>query len=187
MIYRVYVECKVDWRLKNRQRFVLQPAMGLPSGSGQVTKILGGNSHLYDYSRKFAINLAASYRIAGLFICCGVARKAYVPCVLRLLAFQYSPRNMFLDIARMGVNTAANLCTAGIHPRWALALSVRAINGIQQSRVVVWSIQQQTSGAGLPKLSSGEASKGVHWCYVDTKGMSDPAGCLTALTGMPPV
>ncbi len=66
-------------KYKKGQRFVLQPAMGLPSGysAGYSYEYFGGNA-TYMIIPEIVINLGCVLPYHGSYFCCGVTGRAYV-------------------------------------------------------------------------------------------------------------
>ncbi len=171
-------------KYKKGQRFVLQPAMGLPSGysAGYSYEYFGGNA-TYMIIPKSPLIWAAYYRITALIL---LRRRWQSLCAAFMRAYHANYHTtQYVYEHRMGVKPGGNIALLACAGPMGIGAIDYAINGgIQPSRVVVVDIDDKRL-AQVQKLLPVDlaASKGIELVYVNTKGMSDPVQTLRALTG----
>ncbi len=127
-------------KYKKGQRFVLQPAMGLPSGysAGYSYEYFGGNA-TYMIIPEIAINLGCVLPYHGSYF---AAASLAEPMCFSIIERYYSmpiitPRNMFMSIA-WASNLAAILHCWRVQVRWALALSITPLTAAYNRRGWWW-------------------------------------------------
>lgn len=120
-------------KYKKGQRFVLQPAMGLPGGysAGYSYEYFGGNA-TYMIIPEIAINLAAYYRITALILLRPRWRNRCAA-LLALIMPIITPRNMFMSIA-WASNLVAILRYWRVQARWELALLITPLTAAYNRR-----------------------------------------------------
>ncbi|ONG11041.1 oxidoreductase [Escherichia coli] len=171
-------------KYKKGQRFVLQPAMGLPSGysAGYSYEYFGGNA-TYMIIPEIAINLGCVLPYHGSYFAAASLAEPMC-CIIGAYHANYHTTQYVYE-HRMGVKPGGNIALLACAGPMGIGAIDYAINGgIQPSRVVVVDIDDKRL-AQVEKLLPVElaASKGIELVYVNTKGMSDPVQMLRALTG----
>ncbi|EOW5744755.1 zinc-binding dehydrogenase, partial [Escherichia coli O25:H30] len=171
-------------KYKKGQRFVLQPAMGLPSGysAGYSYEYFGGNA-TYMIIPEIAINLGCVLPYHGSYFAAASLAEPMC-CIIGAYHANYHTTQYVYE-HRMGVKPGGNIALLACAGPMGIGAIDYAINGgIQPSRVVVVDIDDKRL-AQVQKLLPVElaASKGIELVYVNTKGMSDPVQMLRALTG----
>ncbi|MFP1528417.1 alcohol dehydrogenase catalytic domain-containing protein [Escherichia coli] len=127
-------------KYKKGQRFVLQPAMGLPSGysAGYSYEYFGGNA-TYMIIPEIAINLGCVLPYHGSYFAAASLAEPMC-CIIGAYHANYcTPRNMFISIA-WASNLAAILHCWRVQVRWALALSITPLTAAYNRRGWWWSI-----------------------------------------------
>ncbi|HFU8570092.1 TPA: zinc-binding dehydrogenase [Escherichia coli] len=171
-------------KYKKGQRFVLQPAMGLPSGysAGYSYEYFGGNA-TYMIIPEIAINLGCVLPYHGSYFAAASLAEPMC-CIIGAYHANYHTTQYVYE-HRMGVKPGGNIALLACAGPMGIGAIDYAINGgIQPSRVVVVDIDDKRL-AQVQKLLPVDlaASKGIELVYVNTKGMSDPVQTLRALTG----
>lgn len=170
-------------KYKKGQRFVLQPAMGLPSGysAGYSYEYFCGNA-TYMIIPEIAINLGCVLPYHGSYFAAASLAEPMC-CIIGAYHANYHTTQYVYE-HRMGVKPGGNIALLACAGPMGIGAIDYAINGgIQPSRVVVVDIDDKRL-AQVEKLLPVElaASKGIELVYVNTKGMSDPVQTLRALT-----
>lgn len=126
-------------KYKKGQRFVLQPAMGLPSGysAGYSYEYFGGNA-TYMIIPEIAINLSCVLPYHGSYFA-AASLAELCAALLALIMPIITPRNMFMSIA-WASNLAAILHCWRVLAQWALALSITPLTAAYNRRGWWWSI-----------------------------------------------
>ncbi|MEB5864105.1 alcohol dehydrogenase catalytic domain-containing protein [Pseudomonas aeruginosa] len=126
-------------KYKKGQRFVLQPAMGLPSGysAGYSYEYFGGNA-TYMIIPEIAINLGCVLPYHGSYFAAASLAEPMC-CIIVLIMPIITPRNMFMSIA-WASNLAAILHCWRVRVRWALALSITPLTVAYNRHGWWWSI-----------------------------------------------
>lgn len=171
-------------KYKKGQRFVLQPAMGLPGGysAGYSYEYFGGNA-TYMIIPEIAINLGCVLPYHGSYFAAASLAEPMC-CIIGAYHANYHTTQYVYE-HRMGVKPGGNIALLACAGPMGIGAIDYAINGgIQPSRVVVVDIDDKRL-TQVQKLLPVElaASKGIELVYMNTKGVSDPVQTLRALTG----
>lgn len=120
-------------KYKKGQRFVLQPAMGLPGGysAGYSYEYFGGNA-TYMIIPEIAINLGCVLPYHALILLRPRWRNRCAA-LLALIMPIITPRNMFMSIV-WASNLAAILRYWRVQARWELALSITLLTAAYNRR-----------------------------------------------------
>ena len=170
-------------KYKKGQRFVLQPAMGLPGGysAGYSYEYFGGNA-TYMIIPEIAINLGCVLPYHGSYFAAASLAEPMC-CIIGAYHANYHTTQYVYE-HRMGVKPGGNIALLACAGPMGIGAIDYAINGgIQPSRVVVVDIDDKRL-AQVQMLLPVElaASKGIELVYMNTKGVSDPVQTLRALT-----
>ncbi|HEE9873592.1 TPA: zinc-binding dehydrogenase, partial [Citrobacter braakii] len=170
-------------KYKKGQRFVLQPAMGLPSGysAGYSYEYFGGNA-TYMIIPEVAINLGCVLPYHGSYFAAASLAEPMC-CIIGAYNANFHTTPYVYE-HRMGIKPGGNIALLACAGPMGIGAIDYAINGsIQPSRVVVVDIDEARL-AQAKKLLPVElaAEKGIELIYVNTTGMDSPTAMLRALT-----
>ncbi|HGY3859721.1 TPA: zinc-binding dehydrogenase [Enterobacter hormaechei] len=170
-------------KYKKGQRFVLQPAMGLPTGysAGYSYEYFGGNA-TYMIIPEVAINLGCVLPYHGSYFAAASLAEPMC-CIIGAYNANYHTTQYVYE-HRMGVKPGGNIALLACAGPMGIGAIDYAINGgIQPSRVVVVDINEARL-AQAEKLLPVElaAQKGIELIYVNTSELENPAATLRALT-----
>ena len=170
-------------KYKKGQRFVLQPAMGLPSGysAGYSYEYFGGNA-TYMIIPEIAINLGCVLPYHGSYFAAASLAEPMC-CIIGAYNANFHTTPYVYE-HRMGIKPGGSIALLACAGPMGIGAIDYAINGsIQPSRVVVVDIDEARL-AQAKKLLPVElaAEKGIELIYVNTFGMDSPTAMLRALT-----
>lgn len=170
-------------KYKKGQRFVLQPAMGLPSGysAGYSYEYFGGNA-TYMIIPEVAVNLGCVLPWHGSYFAAASLAEPMC-CIIGAYNANYHTTQYVYE-HRMGIKPGGNLALLACAGPMGIGAIDYAINGgIQPSRIVVVDIDEARL-AHARKLLPVElaAEKGIELIYVNTTGVDNPVAALRALT-----
>ncbi|EAX7139821.1 zinc-binding dehydrogenase [Salmonella enterica] len=170
-------------KYKKGQRFVLQPAMGLPSGysAGYSYEYFGGNA-TYMIIPEVAINLGCVLPYHGSYFAAASLAEPMC-CIIGAYNANYHTTPYVYE-HRMGVKPGGNIALLACAGPMGIGAIDYAINGgIQPARVVVVDIDEARLAQAKKLLPVKQAAeKGIELIYVNTAGMVDPAAQLRTLT-----
>lgn len=169
---------------KKGQRFVLQPAMGLPSGysAGYSYEHFGGNA-TYMIIPEVAVNLGCVLPYYGDYFAAASLAEPLC-CIIGAYKANYHTTPYVYE-HRMGIKPGGNLALLACAGPMGIGAIDYALNGdIHPSRIVVVDIDE-TRLAQAEKLLPVEqaAAKGIELIYVNTSGQENPVQALRELTG----
>lgn len=126
-------------KYKKGQRFVLQPAMGLPSGysAGYSYEYFGGNA-TYMIIPEIAINLGCVLPYHGSYFAAASLAEPMC-CIIGAYHANYHTTQYVYE-HRMGVKPGGTLHCWRVQVRWALALSITPLTAAYNRRGWWWSI-----------------------------------------------
>lgn len=171
-------------KYKKGQRYVLQPAMGLPSGysAGYSYEYFGGNA-TYMIIPKLAIDLGCVLPYHGSYFAAASLAEPMC-CIIGAYKANYHTTQYVYE-HRMGIKAGGNLALLACAGPMGIGAIDYAINGdIKPGKIVVVDIDEARL-AQAKKLLPVEmaASKGIELIYVNSKSLSNPAEALRELTG----
>ncbi|MCS2148302.1 zinc-binding dehydrogenase [Scandinavium manionii] len=171
-------------KYKKGQRFVLQPAMGLPSGysAGYSYEYFGGNA-TYMIIPEQAINLGCVLPYNGSYFAAASLAEPMC-CIIGAYKANYHTTPYVYE-HQMGIKPGGNLALLACAGPMGIGAIDYAIHGdIAPARIVVVDIDE-TRLAQAEKLLpvALAASKGIELIYVNTSEMENPQDELRALTG----
>ncbi|EKT55368.1 zinc-binding dehydrogenase [Providencia burhodogranariea] len=178
---------EVGKNLQNRyhkgQRFVLQPAMGLPSGysAGYSYEYFGGNA-TYMIIPEIAINLDCVLPYEGSYFAAASLAEP-MSCIIGAYNANYHTTPYVYE-HRMGTKPQGNLALLACAGPMGIGAIDYAINGgIQPKRIVVVDIDE-TRLAQAEKLLPKElaASKGIELHYINSAKLDNPQQELMHIT-----
>ena len=165
------------------QRFVLQPAMGLPSGysPGYSYEHFGGNA-TYMIIPKFAIELGCVLPYEGNYFAAASLAEPMC-CIIGAYNASYHTTQYVYEY-EMGIKPKGNLALLACAGPMGIGAIDYAINGnIEPGRVVVVDIDEQRLAQAEKLLPvAAAAEKGIELIYVNTSGIEDPQAYLRDLT-----
>lgn len=171
-------------KYKKGERFVLQPAMGLPSGysAGYSYEHFGGNA-TYMIIPEFAINLGCVLPYRGAYFAAASLAEPMC-CIIGAYKANYHTTPYVYE-HRMGIKPGGNLALLACAGPMGIGAIDYAINGgIAPKRIVVVDIDDARL-AQAQKLLPVElaASKGIELSYINTSALENPQQTLRELTG----
>ncbi|MEX9254220.1 zinc-binding dehydrogenase [Pseudenterobacter timonensis] len=170
-------------KFKKGQRFVLQPAMGLPSGysAGYSYEYFGGNA-TYMIIPEIAINLGCVLPYHGS---CFAAASLAEPmcCIIGAYKANYHTTQYVYE-HRMGIKPGGNLALLACAGPMGIGAIDYALNGnIRPSRVVVVDIDAARLAQAEKLLPVAQAAeKGIELIYINSATLDNPTAALRALT-----
>ncbi|TNV20926.1 zinc-binding dehydrogenase [Buttiauxella sp. B2] len=169
---------------KKGQRYVLQPAMGLPSGysAGYSYEYFGGNA-TYMIIPKQAIDLGCVLPYHGSYFAAASLAEPMC-CIIGAYKANYHTTQYVYE-HRMGIKAGGNLALLACAGPMGMGAIDYAINGnIKPGKIVVVDIDEARL-AQAQKLLPVEmaARKGIELIYVNSKSLSNPAEELREMTG----
>ena len=180
----VEVGKNLNGRFEAGKRFVLQPAMGLPSGysAGYSYETFGGNA-TYMIIPKQAIDLGCVLPYEGRYFAAASLAEPMC-CIIGAYHASYHTTQYVYE-HQMGIKAGGNLALLACAGPMGIGAIDYAINGdVKPARVVVVDIDEQRLARAeqlLPVAMAAE--KGVELVYINSKTLSDPASHLRELTG----
>ncbi|SFR10963.1 Threonine dehydrogenase [Enterobacter sp. kpr-6] len=170
-------------KYKKGQRFVLQPAMGLPSGysAGYSYEYFGGNA-TYMIIPELAINLGCVLPLHGSYFAAASLAEPMC-CIIGAYNANYHTTPYVYE-HRMGIKPGGNLALLACAGPMGIGAIDYAINGgIKPARVVVVDIDEKRLAQARTLLPVEQAAaKGIELIYVNTQGTENPTAMLRALT-----
>lgn len=179
----VEVGKNLQGKYQKGQRFVLQPAMGLPSGysAGYSYEFFGGNA-TYMIIPEFAINLGCVLPYDGSYFAAASLAEPMC-CIIGAYNANYHTTPYVYE-HQMGIKSGGDIALLACAGPMGIGAIDYAINGgIKPSRVVVVDIDE-TRLAKAKMLLPVElaAEKGIELIYVNTTTIADPTDFLRKLT-----
>jgi len=171
-------------RFEAGKRFVLQPAMGLPSGysAGYSYETFGGNA-TYMIIPKLAIDLGCVLPYEGHYFAAASLAEPMC-CIIGAYHASYHTTQYVYE-HQMGIKAGGNLALLACAGPMGIGAIDYAINGdVRPARVVVVDIDEQRLARAeqlLPVAMAAE--KGIELVYINSKTLSDPAAMLREMTG----
>jgi len=171
-------------KYKKGQRYVLQPAMGLPSGysAGYSYEYFGGNA-TYMIIPKLAIDMGCVLPYSGSYFAAASLAEPMC-CIIGAYKANYHTTQYVYE-HRMGIKPGGNLALLACAGPMGIGAIDYAINGnIKPAKVVVVDIDEARLEQAQ-KLLPVElaAKKGIELVYVNSKNLDDPAAALRDMTG----
>ncbi|RJT23148.1 zinc-binding dehydrogenase [Buttiauxella izardii] len=171
-------------KYKAGQRYVLQPAMGLPSGysAGYSYEHFGGNA-TYMIIPKLAIDMGCVLPYRGSYFAAASLAEPMC-CIIGAYKANYHTTQYVYE-HRMGIKPGGNLALLACAGPMGIGAIDYAINGnIKPGKVVVVDIDE-TRLAQAQKLLPVElaAKNGIELVYVNSKQLADPVAALREMTG----
>ncbi|MCS2156376.1 zinc-binding dehydrogenase [Scandinavium sp. H11S7] len=180
----VEVGKNLSGKYKKGERFVLQPAMGLPSGysAGYSYEYFGGNA-TYMIIPEQAINLGCVLPYNGSYFAAASLAEPMC-CIIGAYKANYHTTPYIYD-HQMGIKAGGNLALLACAGPMGIGAIDYAINGeIKPSRIVVVDIDDVRLAQAEKLLPvTLAASKGIELIYVNSREMENPQDELRALTG----
>jgi len=171
-------------KYKKGQRFVLQPAMGLPSGysAGYSYEYFGGNA-TYMIIPKLAIDLGCVLPYSGTYFAAASLAEPMC-CIIGAYRASYHTTPYVYE-HRMGIKPGGNLALLACAGPMGLGAIDYAVNGnIKPGNVVVVDIDEGRLAQAQARLPVEKAAQnGVGLQYVNSQSLRDPVRELRALTG----
>jgi threonine dehydrogenase-like Zn-dependent dehydrogenase len=171
-------------KYKKGERFVLQPAMGLPSGysAGYSYEFFGGNA-TYMIIPEVAINLGCVLPYRGSYFAAASLAEPMC-CIIGAYRANYHTTPYVYE-HRMGIKAGGNIALLACAGPMGIGAIDYAINGgIAPARIVVVDIDDARLAQAQTLLPVElAASKGIELIYVNTGELADPVGALRAFTG----
>ncbi|MEL4012785.1 zinc-binding dehydrogenase [Dryocola clanedunensis] len=169
---------------KKGQRFVLQPAMGLPSGysAGYSYEYFGGNATYMIIPRQ-AIDLGCVLPYHGSYFAAASLAEPMC-CIIGAYKANYHTTQYVYE-HRMGIKPGGNLALLACAGPMGIGAIDYAINGnIKPAKVVVVDIDDARLAQAQKLLPVEHAARnGIELIYVNSKGLADPAAFLRELSG----
>jgi len=165
------------------QRFVLQPAMGLPSGysAGYSYEYFGGNA-TYMIIPEVAVNLGCVLPYEGTYFAAASLAEPMC-CIIGAYRANYHTTPYVYE-HRMGIKEGGNLALMACAGPMGIGAIDYAINGpVRPGRVVVVDIDAtrlKNAEELLPVALAAE--RGIELIYVNSRNFADPVQGLRALT-----
>ncbi|MGK7287166.1 zinc-binding dehydrogenase [Buttiauxella agrestis] len=171
-------------KYKKGQLYVLQPAMGLPSGysAGYSYEYFGGNA-TYMIIPKLAIDMGCVLPYSGSYFAAASLAEPMC-CIIGAYKANYHTTQYVYE-HRMGIKPGGNLALLACAGPMGIGAIDYAINGnIKPAKVVVVDIDEARLEQAQ-KLLPVElaAKKGIELVYVNSKNLDDPAAALRDMTG----
>lgn len=171
-------------RYKKGQRFVLQPAMGLPSGysAGYSYEYFGGNA-TYMIIPKQAIDLGCVLPYHGSYFAAASLAEPMC-CIIGAYKANYHTTQYVYE-HRMGIKPGGNLALLACAGPMGIGAIDYAINGnIKPGKVVVVDIDEARLAQAQKLLPVELAAKnGIELIYVNSKHLDNPVAALRDMTG----
>jgi len=165
------------------ERFVLQPAMGLPSGysPGYSYENFGGNA-TYMIIPKFAIELGCVLPYDGSYFAAASLAEPMC-CIIGAYNASYHTTQYVYE-HEMGIKPKGNLALLACAGPMGIGAIDYAVNGnIEPGRVVVVDIDPIRLAQAEKLLPvAAAAERGIELIYVNTADIEDPQAYLRALT-----
>ncbi|MCP2001633.1 UNVERIFIED_ORG: threonine dehydrogenase-like Zn-dependent dehydrogenase [Buttiauxella agrestis ATCC 33320] len=169
---------------KKGQRYVLQPAMGLPSGysAGYSYEYFGGNA-TYMIIPKQAIDLGCVLPYRGSYFAAASLAEPMC-CIIGAYKANYHTTQYVYE-HRMGIKPGGNLALLACAGPMGIGAIDYAINGnIKPGKVVVVDIDEARLAQAQKLLPVELAAKnGIELVYVNSKELDNPAAALREMTG----
>ncbi|TQI80629.1 threonine dehydrogenase-like Zn-dependent dehydrogenase [Serratia fonticola] len=170
-------------RFKPGQRFVLQPAMGLPSGysAGYSYEYFGGNA-TYMIIPQQAVELGCVLPYEGSYFAAASLAEPMC-CIIGAYHANYHTTPYVYE-HRMGIKPGGNVALLACAGPMGIGAIDYAINGnIRPAKVVVVDIDaQRLERARLLLPESRAAEKGIELVYFNSREVDNPATVLRELT-----
>jgi threonine dehydrogenase-like Zn-dependent dehydrogenase len=170
-------------RFKSGQRFVLQPAMGLPSGysAGYSYEYFGGNA-TYMIIPQQAVELGCVLPYEGSYFAAASLAEPMC-CIIGAYHANYHTTPYVYE-HRMGIKPGGNVALLACAGPMGIGAIDYAINGnIRPAKVVVVDIDaQRLERARLLLPESRAAEKGIELVYFNSREVDNPATVLRELT-----
>jgi len=180
----VEVGKNLSGKYKKGERFVLQPAMGLPSGysAGYSYEYFGGNA-TYMIIPEQAITLGCVLPYSGSYFAAASLAEPMC-CIIGAYKANYHTTPYIYD-HQMGIKAGGNLALLACAGPMGIGAIDYALNGeIKPSRIVVVDIDDVRLAQAEKLLPvTLAASKGIELIYVNSREMENPQDELRALTG----
>ncbi|CAI1533401.1 zinc-binding dehydrogenase [Serratia proteamaculans] len=171
-------------KYKKGQRYVLQPAMGLPSGysAGYSYEYFGGNA-TYMIIPKLAIDLGCVLPYHGSYFAAASLAEPMC-CIIGAYKANYHTTQYVYE-HRMGIKPGGNLALLACAGPMGIGAIDYAINGdIKPAKVVVVDIDEARLTQAQKLLPVELAAKnGIELIYVNSKQLDNPAIALREMTG----
>lgn len=171
-------------KYKKGQRYVLQPAMGLPSGysAGYSYEYFGGNA-TYMIIPKHAIELGCVLPYSGSYFAAASLAEPMC-CIIGAYKANYHTTQYVYE-HRMGIKPGGNLALLACAGPMGIGAIDYAINGsIKPAKVVVVDIDEARLEQAQKLLPvSLAAQHGIELIYVNSKQLENPAAYLREMTG----
>ncbi len=171
-------------KYKKGQRYVLQPAMGLPSGysAGYSYEYFGGNA-TYMIIPKLAIDMGCVLPYSGSYFAAASLAEPMC-CIIGAYKANYHTTQYVYE-HRMGIKPGGNLALLACAGPMGIGAIDYAINGnIKPGKVVVVDIDEARLEQAQKLLPVELAAKnGIELIYVNSKQLDDPAMALRDMTG----
>ncbi|MGB3254234.1 zinc-binding dehydrogenase [Buttiauxella gaviniae] len=171
-------------KYKTGQRYVLQPAMGLPSGysAGYSYEYFGGNA-TYMIIPKLAIDMGCVLPYSGSYFAAASLAEPMC-CIIGAYKANYHTTQYVYE-HRMGIKPGGNLALLACAGPMGIGAIDYAINGnIKPAKVVVVDIDEARLEQAQKLLPVELAAKnGIELVYVNSKNLDDPAAALRDMTG----
>lgn len=171
-------------KYKKGQRYVLQPAMGLPSGysAGYSYEYFGGNA-TYMIIPKLAIDMGCVLPYSGSYFAAASLAEPMC-CIIGAYKANYHTTQYVYE-HRMGIKPGGNLALLACAGPMGIGAIDYAINGnIKPAKVVVVDIDEARLEQAQKLLPVELAAKnGIELVYVNSKNLDDPAAALRDMTG----
>ncbi|BCG08087.1 zinc-binding dehydrogenase [Buttiauxella agrestis] len=171
-------------KYKKGQRYVLQPAMGLPSGysAGYSYEYFGGNA-TYMIIPKLAIDMGCVLPYSGSYFAAASLAEPMC-CIIGAYKANYHTTQYVYE-HRMGIKPGGNLALLACAGPMGIGAIDYAINGnIRPAKVVVVDIDEARLEQAQKLLPVELAAKnGIELVYVNSKNLDDPAAALRDMTG----
>lgn len=170
-------------RYRAGQRFVLQPAMGLPSGysAGYSYEFFGGNA-TYMIIPQQAVELGCVLPYEGSYFAAASLAEPMC-CIIGAYHANYHTTQYVYE-HRMGIKPGGNVALLASAGPMGIGAIDYAINGnIRPARVVVVDIDEaRLARARLLLPESVAREKGVELVYFNSSKVTDPVAALRDLT-----
>ncbi|WP_151993165.1 zinc-binding dehydrogenase [Buttiauxella massiliensis] len=171
-------------KYKAGQRYVLQPAMGLPSGysAGYSYEHFGGNA-TYMIIPKLAIDMGCVLPYRGSYFAAASLAEPMC-CIIGAYKANYHTTQYVYE-HRMGIKPGGNLALLACAGPMGIGAIDYAINGnIKPGKVVVVDIDEARLAQAQKLLPVELAAKnGIELIYVNSKQLADPVAALREMTG----
>ncbi|CFR14756.1 L-sorbose 1-phosphate reductase [Yersinia frederiksenii] len=170
-------------RYRVGERFVLQPAMGLPSGysAGYSYEYFGGNA-TYMIIPKLAIELGCVLPYHGSYFAAASLAEPMC-CIIGAYHASYHTTQYVYE-HRMGIKPGGNLALLACAGPMGMGAIDYAINGdIKPSRVVVVDIDETRLARAEQLLPVKQAAdQGIELIYINSSKLDNPSSFLRQLT-----